>query len=223
MKRRGSFGNKRVTKRARYVPPAPPQAAYRKRRQYLDNTEYKVTDVDVATSATATLAATDLLTNLTRGDGGINNFDGIRIFPKGLQVKIIYRLPTTTTVPTMSCRLMLIQWFDAGVPAPAGVLQITGVAGATCTSATLLTNRDNIRVLWDKLFVLQSPYPAGAGMQTSVIFKKYIKGARMEPISFASGTATPQKGGIYLFTFADTATATDYPIVDGYTRITFTD
>lgn len=191
----------------------------RKRTTYV---EYKATDASWANIYNATAAPQSITANLVRGDAGLDNFEGNKIFPVGLELRLNILSNTSTATPVMNVRVMIFQWFDSTTPTLSGVLQNTGV-GVTTISPKLMTNRDNIRVLMDKKYCLNNLYPAGSGAQSGIIVKKFIKGFKMSDITMASGSNVPQKGDIYIAFMSDTTTNNDTPTFYATTRLTFTD
>lgn len=209
---------------------APPIA----RRAYLRNrdVEYKVTDTLLNNGMMNAIlpgggAGSTFVQSVTgsiaRGDGIINAFDGAKIFPVGLEFRAAATLPTA--IPFMSCRVMLVQWNSTGVPSSNDILEYTGVigtgTGALVFSPKKIENRSNMTILWDKSFTINN-YDA-ATAQYSFQLKKYIKGFKMSEITFASASTVPVKGGIYLCAWANTANGAASPIIQGHTRLTYSD
>jgi hypothetical protein len=213
-----------------YAPRAP--ATYT-RRAIVRVPEYKVTDTVVnylaCTDSTGT-ALYSALANLTRGTGVKDNFEGGKIFPVGLQIKGRFYYDITNTQTAITCRLVIFQWYDNSTPTLAtGAQQIFETVtnnGALVHSPISITNRSNIRVLMDKTYVLKTLYTPGANVSDIINFKKYIKGNRMSEVDFASGSATPQKGDIYICATYDPGALSDGtnpPAFQASTRLTFLD
>lgn len=171
--------------------------------------DYKVTDSTYSTTVSDAGAVVSLLGNLTRGDNYIDNFEGGRITPASLE----FRVSGTPGDATNVLRVILFQWFDSTTPAAAGVLQLTGAYGVF--SPKYLSNRDNINVLADRTWTMDTYNP--------VFFERiYIKGKKMTNVEFPTGAVTAQKGGIYCLMISDSAAAT-HPSLDWASRVTFID
>lgn len=183
-------------------------------------TDWKYTDHSANGSVSSTGTVTSLFANLTRGQLGIDNFLGNTVTPQGLLFKYYY----TTNQTYNSCRILVFQWLDAATPVPAGILQSTATGYATI-SPTLVTNKEYIKVLYDKTHVI-APTAGGdttpIGLGTSDCIKVYIPGKRLRKVRFNSGTNVVQDGNIYVLAISDDAVIS-YPGLYWYSRITFSD
>lgn len=179
------------------------------------DTEYKVTDTGSSGTVGSGGTMVNLLSSLTRGDGILGEFQGARINPAGIQ----FRMTCTTGDSTNAMRILVFQWMDSSTPVAAGVLQ----ASINCLSAVNITNRALINVLYDRVYTFSS-YD-GTNNSYCLAFpqeQQYIKGKRLFPIEFASGTTAVQKGGLYCLLLSDSA-APPNPSVSFYFRTTYTD
>lgn len=172
---------------------------------------------NVAVSSTGTLF--NVLAQLTRGDAGINNFDGNTITPQGLTVK--YTWNTNQSFNTV--RVMCVQWFDAAPPATTGILQ-SGATNTVCISPINITNREFIRVLYDKTQIIA---PTAGGDTTPVGFgvcngQFFISAKRMKKIRYNVSSNTIQDGALYILLVSDD-TAPSYPGLSLYSRLSFYD
>lgn len=172
--------------------------------------DYKVTDSSYAVGIDYTGEIISLIGNLTRGDDYKNNFSGGRITPVGLEARYNVSVADSSNI----VRVMIFQWFDKTTPTTATVLETVGSTYAV-HSAKFLTNRDNIKILSDKCYAMDT-------YNTVVVDKVYIKGKKLTNIEFPTGAVTAQKGGLYMLFVSDSAAAAN-PGIDLYTRITFTD
>lgn len=158
-----------------------------------------------------------LLTNLTRGQLGINNFLGNTIRPQAITIKYF----AETSQEGYEClRFIVFQWFDASTPSISGVLQDSSTTTAL-VSPTLVTNKPYIKILYDKLHVLSlTSNPAGNGIiQGQTV---YIKGKRLKEIRYNSSSNTCQDGNLFVLALSnDTALGTVNLTM--YARVTFAD
>lgn len=180
------------------------------------DTEYKVTDSGSSGTVSTSGTMVNLLSSLARGDGILGEFQGGRITPRGIQ----FRMTFTSADSTNVMRVMVFQWMDSSIPVVAGILQ----ASTNCLSAVSITNRALINVLYDRVYTVSS-YDGGTSNSYCLTFpqeQQYIKGKRMFPVEFASGTVAVQKGGLYCLLISDSS-AISHPSVSFYFRTTFTD
>jgi hypothetical protein len=178
--------------------------------------EYKVTDSAGVGSVSNTGTMASLTNSLIRGTDYLNQFEGGRILPEGIQIRYEWTMGSLAGVGdgTNVCRVIIFQWMDSIVPTVAGILQTVNPL-----SAVLLTNRSNIIVLHDRLVSLKQYAPNGNDAQC---VQAYVKGKRMVPMEFPSGAVIPQKGGLYALFLSD-STVAPAPNLDFYFRVTFTD
>ena len=170
-------------------------------------------------SVTSSGTVHSVLANLTRGDLGYNNYEGNTITPRGLTCKYMFN----TNQLFNQVRVMCFQWLDASTPALSGLVQNTATNIATL-SGILVTNRNYIRVLYDKTHVIaptagDGTTPIGLGICYGQFF---ITAKRMRKIRFNSTTNTVQDGNIYVLLVSDDTLPT-YPAVNLYTRLSFYD
>jgi len=187
----------------------------------------KVTDFYyAATAVTSSGTILNLLANLTSGTGYLNNFVGRQLTPIGLDIR--YQVigcqsnALAASDLTNNVRVMIFQWDDAVTPTVAGVLQ---AASTNMMSPILITNYDNITVLHDKLYSTWiTSFDATSGYANSNAYtrRKYIKGFRINPITWNSGAVDPQKGGLYALLISDSG-VTPNPFVTLTSRLTFND
>lgn len=160
-----------------------------------------------------------VLTNLVRGDAGLNNFQGNNIQPLYLQVDYYWNTNQTHN----SCRLMVFQWFDASTPSLGGIVQ-SGVTGLGTISPTLVTNKPYIKVLHDDRFI----FAPTAGGDTTVVGQGvhqgscFIKQKKLKSVRYNSSTNIVQDGNIYVMMVSDDIAPT-YPACTFYSRLAFTD
>lgn len=191
------------------------------RKELRKRTDWKYTDAAsslVPIYNTGTIVS--LYSNLTRGDAGINNFEGNIIAPQGLTFKYF----ADTAQPFNTLRVMLIQWFDAATPLLAGLIQNTST-GLACIAPTLVTNKQYIKVLYDRTHMLAPTAADGGaifGNGTMEPVKVYIPGKKLRNTRYNSGTNVVQDGNIYLLAVSDDA-ALGTVNLTYYSRITFSD
>lgn len=192
------------------------------KKELRKKTDWKYTDVFGASIPVYNTGATiiSLYANLSRGDAGINNFDGNMVHPQAL----LFRYYAETSQVYNVIRVMLIQWFDAAVPVINGLVQQTAT-GIACVAPTLVTNKQYIRVLYDKTHMLaptagDTGALGGYGVMEPVTV--YIPGKRLRNTKFNSGTNFVQDGNLYLFAVSDD-TALGTVNLTYYSRVTFSD
>lgn len=191
------------------------------RKELRKKTDWKYADYSVAANAVYYNAQpVSLLTNLTRGNLGINNFIGNVIRPQAITLKYFGQSSEIWEV----LRIVVFQWFDAVTPFTSGILQDSTLNYAL-VSPTLVTNKQYIKILYDQSHSLAPT----AGGDTTVIgsgitspVTVYIPGKRLRPVRYNSGNNTCQDGNIYVLALSgDTALATVNLTM--YSRITFSD
>lgn len=191
------------------------------RRELRKKTDWLYTDA-AATGVTVYNSGviSSLYSNLIRGDAGINNFNGNHIKPQAITFK--YYAETNQVYNVL--RVMLIQWFDSATPALSGILQSV-VSGQGVIAPTLITNKQYIKVLYDKTHMLAPT----AGGDTTVIgngiidpVTVYIPGKRLKPTKYNSGTNVVQDGNLFLVAVSDDAALSTVNLT-WYSRVTFAD
>lgn len=139
----------------------------------------------------------DLLSNLTRGDGGLNSYTGFAITPTGIQVR--YSWNTNQEYSTM--RIICLQWFDSSVPVATGILQSAGAAIAPLSS-TRVENKKLFKVLYD---ALDTKAPATAGAYGVGHGQFFIPASRLQEVRFNQADNSVHYGGLYILAISDDA------------------
>ena len=182
--------------------------------------DWKYTDKTDSGNVTSSGTITSVFSNLVRGDGGINEFNGNDIRPQAVTLKYYI----TTNQVFNSVRVMLFQWFDSQTPVPSGILQSTALNLATI-APILVTNKRYIKVLYDRTHVI-APSAGGdttvLGYGSSDAHTVYIPGKRLRPVRYNSSTNVVQDGQIYVLVISDDSVLS-YPIIQWYSRVTFQD
>lgn len=182
--------------------------------------ETKYTDLAVSnTSVTSSGYINSLLSNLVRGDNGLNQFQGNMIYPKYVQVDYY----TYSNQTYNAIRIMVFQWMDSATPVLSGVLANTA-AGIAPISQTLVTNKGFIKVLYDDRHIIA---PTAGGDTTPVGFachmgKAFIPGSKIKPIRYNSSSNVVQDGNIYILAVSDDSVPT-YPAMYFHSRVAYTD
>lgn len=191
------------------------------RKELRKKTDWKYTDHSASGNVTSSGSIISVLSNLVRGDAGLNEFSGNDLRPQALLIK--YYMMTNQTYN--SVRLLVFQWFDSSVPVPSGILQSTSTSFATI-SPTLVTNKRYIKVLYDKTHIMAPTAADGAGnvvgWGTQEPQTIYIPGKRLRPVRYNSTTNVVQDGQIYVLAISDDS-LTSYPQLFWYSRVTFSD
>jgi len=150
--------------------------------------------------------------NLTRADVAVDGFTGNLIRPKRGSIDFTW----SSDQAFSNVRCLVFQWLDASVPSPTGILQFTGSVRAP-HSPLFWTNVHKIRVLYNHVHALKLRNTSGTDAKH---FRAEFRG--METIQFASGSTTPQMGGIYALFITDDAAVT-YPQITYVTELVFSD
>lgn len=221
MKRQRSYNAKNYQsyKRQRRAP------IYKNRPFQKRDVEYKATDQ--ASQAAVSNAGTivNLTGNLVRGDSFLNNFQGAKIVPIGIQFKwFMIGSQSNIALPadnTNGMRIIVFQWFDTTPPGLSNILENTTYIQ---NSAIQINSRDKIRVLMDTSRTTYVSAFDSADNTVSTCFsgKKYIKGSRMQPIYFQATNDAAISGNIYCLLISDSSVI-PHPGIAFYSRITFVD
>lgn len=163
-----------------------------------------------------------LLANLSRGDAGINQFNGNIIRPQAITVKYFAQ---TAQAAYQALRVIIFQWFDSATPALSGVLQNDATTLAL-VSPTLITNKGFLKILYDQLHTCALTAADGTTLGNGLVHPVtvYIPGKRLRPIRFPSSgaTPTPQDGGLFVLALSDDQALGTINLTL-YSRITFAD
>lgn len=186
------------------------------KKELRKKTDWKYTDASVLNAAiSANGSIVSLLTNLTRGDTGFNNFEGNMIQPQAITFH--YDFHTDQIYNVM--RMMIFQWFDNSVPSVATVLAATTAGvGVLCPVAT--SAKPLLKVLYDKTVPVAPT--ANSPIQGCFVDKVYIPGKRLRKVQFNSGNLTVQTGNLFALYISDD-TLTTFPGTYWYSRVTFSD
>ena len=224
--RSNSYQGKRPYKRPRKTPAPEARALIDARRQIAlqrkvsGRTELKVSQYSNAAAVDSSGAVWQpIASGLSRGTA-FNQFIGNELLPTSFRVQYSIAMGPgvgpTAGDGTNVVRVLVFQWLDSTVPAPAGVL-----ATVSPLSNILWTNRENIHVLADRFHALKQASSATASWDM-VVDTIYIKGKKLVPIQYNTITNTPQKGEIMMLIISDSSIAT-HPYVTFFTQLTFTD
>lgn len=151
-------------------------------------------------------------TNLTHGDGALNQFNGNSLTVINWTVK--YEVTLGAAGSTNMLRVMLFQWDSSAAVTPAGILQTTGsvIAPLSAKNANVYPN---IRVLSDKVYTLNDNNP-------NEVDTIYISGKKLTPVEFVPTGVSINKGALYLLAISDDG-AVAYPQFKAFSRVTFND
>lgn len=189
---------------------------YQKEKRKADVKFVDVTGLSQNMTSSGTL--TSIFTNLTRGDNGLNNFNGNTFQPKG----VLLNYCVQTNQSYNFCRVMLVQWSDSSVPVLSGILQYTATGTAT-VSPTLVTNKGFLKVLYDKTFTV-APTAGDAAIVGNGVFcdKVYVPEFKLKKVRFNTSTNVEQDNSIYLIYLSDDSLST-YPQITFTVRTSFYD
>lgn len=220
MKRANTSRDKKPTKRARINQSQVAMTQNIVRRELRRNTDWRYTDVSAAALAVySTPQIVSLYSNLVRGDSGLNNFQGNVVKPQAITMK--YYADTAQVFNVL--RVMVFQWFDSVTPALTGILQ-SGTTGIALCSPVNITNKQYIKVLYDKTHMLAPTAGDAAVIGNGTIdpVTVYIPGKRLRTTRFNATTAVVQDGNIYVMFLSDDA-ALGTVNVTYHTRVTLKD
>lgn len=232
LKRKASISSRRTSnaKRPRTSTPQPRVQSAGYKLYKTVKQEFKIWDRDLGlagTSASGTIynlaSAGATTAALTRGSDYFNNFIGQNLDIAGIQLRyeVVGCSDTAFVIgadENNTTRVMLFQWMDSTTPTPSGVLQ-----SLDTLAPVFATNRENINVLSDKIYATYvQTQTSSASNSNNFVVKKYIKGFKCAPVQMDTGSATYQKGGLYLLVITDSA-AVPHPQFRFYCRTTFTD
>jgi len=220
----------------RGLSPAPTPRPYKKRRlaltpaqtqdvraiakkEVMKEEDIKYTDVHDSSAVNSAGYITALTGALTRGDFGLNSFEGNWVKPKGLTI----RYKWSTNQEYSNCRTIIFQWNDFSTPNIINVLQNTSIGADVCISDFLTDTKSQLRVLHDSLDTVNNQ----AGVVGTLAFsgmarKVYIPGSRMSKIHFV-GTSNVQTSGTIWFLAVSDDILLVAPSVAFYSRISYTD
>lgn len=191
------------------------------KKELRKKTDWKYTDVSANNSAVTTAGTlTSLLSNLSRGDNGLDNFSGTSIKPQAVLMKYF----CNTNQVYNNVRVIIFQWFDATAPTVATVLQ-SNAAVTAVLSPILITSKPNIKILYDQTHTFA---PTASG-DTAVLGEGivpvqtiYIPGKRLRAVKFNASSTARSSGDLYMMHISDDSLAT-FPAISWFSRVTFSD
>lgn len=182
--------------------------------------DLKYTDNSTANAAvTSSGTFYPLLANLTRGDNGINNFQGNTIYPKYIQCD--WHMNTNQNYN--SCRVMIFQWEDASAPSLSTLLANTATGLATICPPNV-SAKAQLKVLYDAKVIFA---PTASGDSTVLgqgisSGSCYIPEKKLKPVRYSAATNSVVDNNIFLLVISDDSVPT-YPAIFWHTRVAFTD
>jgi len=215
MKRKRSTGSRHTTpaKKTRILQNINQPPAY-VARNAID--EAKIMDVAAVNQSLFSAGSMfNLYTGIARGTSSLGQFIGNKLNPTGIDLRVTFHFSPVPGADDFNlCRCILFQWFLAGVPLPADILQTTSIL-----SPIQWTNKDNIKVLSDRTEIVESNLGTDRLAHT---YRVYIKGKNIRQTEFPSAGIIPQRGGLYCLVYSDSTVIPD-PLLDIYTRVTYHD
>lgn len=211
-----AYGKKRYRKKARVETTRAIVRQEINRRVDLKYTDFGTLAFNIGTGG----VMSSVFFNMSRGDQGRNQFEGNWIRPTGW----LFRYYMHTSEIRNCVRILLFQWLDATVPVASGVLQDIS-AGWGVISPTLVTNRNYIRVLYDRTHQI-APQAGNAGTLggegISPVVKVWIPGKKLQKVRFQSGANTVQRGDLYVLAISDDVILPQ-PQLTFWSRVTYSD
>lgn len=182
-------------------------------------TDLKMTTVFFQNTVDSTGTIQNILANLTRGTGMVDNYLGSEILPTSIRERMSIAMGPNALANgdgTNVIRVIIFQWFDASVPVVNGVLQ-----SASPYSPISWQNRKLIKVLSDKLYgTKQAGDPSLTyDLVTDAI---YVKSKKLKPTRFNNAGTNAQEGGLYALFLSDSSVAA-HPFLSSQLTVTFTD
>lgn len=213
--------DKRPTKKVKLSPANQLAVTMEVKRQLARKDDYKQwSGRDIAaTGIINTGYVVDMSLALARGDLAKNEFEGEKIFPKNLKVRVQWEATDANNL----LRFIIVQWFGPGVPATTDILDTSAVAAtqqALCFRQW--SRRHQYKILYDKLFQLQNTGGLVVGLGPVHAEEIYIPGYKLRPVEFSATTTNLQKGGLFLMTWSDSL-AVAHPTQNLVWEIVFTD
>lgn len=162
----------------------------------------------------------NILSNMSRGTGMVNEFLGSEILPTSVRERMSIALgPGAGGVAadgTNVVRVIIFQWYDSSTPAVSGVLQTVNPY-----SPLRWENKPLINVLSDKLYGVKQQG------ETSITYdlvtdQIYIKSKKIKPVRFHQTNTNAQDGGLYALFISDSSIAPN-PYVSSNLSVTYTD
>lgn len=176
--------------------------------------DYKHTTViHNANTISASGTVYDLLASLSRGDNPVNQYNGSMIRAKSIRIRGVVSSVDAYNV----FRIIIFQWFDAGVPTPAGLINSTTSANAPY-GTTFWTNKYSKKVLRDDTILCD---PTGMGVQQLLDY--YVSASKIRQTYFPTATDIPaQKNGLFMLVVSDSTTI-NHPQLTFTSEIVYTD
>lgn len=164
-----------------------------------------------------------LASNLTKGDLGMNNYEGNEIKLSGLTVRAYW----TSTNSYNTCRFIVFQWNDFSTPTPATILQdiATPASALIPLQPKQVGVMQQLRILYDEVVILQNPGgPVGTTLTTATHLHKrvYIPGKKLSKIRFNPLSNQVTTGSLWILAISDDAIGTA-PGCFVTSRLSFTD
>lgn len=221
MKRRAALAKESRPKRQKVSPNQLATTQMIVRQELRKKTDWKYTDHGQASqNMTAAGTVVSLLSNLTRGDAGTDNFEGNIVRPQAITLKYFCH-----TNEARNCfRVLIFQWFDSSVPNPADVLQnVASPFGPV--SPVNVTNKSYVKILYDRTMQFAPTASDGAGnIVGEAVFNDtvYIPGKRLRQVRYNATANVPQDGCLYVMYISDDVLP-PHPQITWYGRVTFAD
>lgn len=149
----------------------------------------------VPTAFTWSGTTTSVVGGITRGDAA-NQFDGNKLMPAGLTI----RLSMYQNSASALTRFIVVQVVKGTAPLASELIDTINSAN-TPLQPYNRGYKPTVKVLFDEIIPV---FPTGQSVQVRQI---YIKGKRMKPIEFITGTTNISTGDIRMYWYSDIAAA----------------
>lgn len=144
----------------------------------------------------------NLCTSLSRGDNGINNFEGTSIQVKSIHLRCQVALADTSNL----MRTILFQWFDDTVPTVSSILSSTMIGTIEAPfSWRNWSNKHLFKILKDDRTQIQGSAQITGGNGFVYTYDIFVKGNKIKRTYFDATGSSYQKGGLYLLVISDSA------------------
>lgn len=186
-------------------------------RQIARKQDYKQTIYNATTTVGYAGVMFPLLTNLTRGDNAVDNFEGAFIQPKSVHLRMQFSAFDLSNLG----RFILFQWNDSTVPVPVDILAQTSGPFAPLSYRNW-SSKPLYKILRDvsQQTIANPTYTGGNG--PVVQFDMFVKGKSLQRVDYNATAATIYKGGLYLLAISDSSVVT-HPAFLITSEIIFTD
>jgi len=174
--------------------------------------ELKYTYYDQSTTADSNGLATSVFTNITRGDGGKDQFDGSVMHPKSVTLNVQCILADSTNL----MRILVVQAIRGALPTAAQLFQSVGNTRAPLSTFDR-AYKSQVNILSDTLMQLST------NDNQAQVARIYIKGKKLNDVYWTTtGALALISGDISVYYISDSSAVT-HPAINYAVETTYTD